>query len=148
MTDNITSQEAYEVVEQQLPELCQDVVKAIQEARNGLTCYEVEAALGLSHQTASAVLTRLRRYEGRVYKSGTRRHPDSGRRWNVYKPAHGDVRAIDPQCGDGGPNASHVTREAVVAYLAYVTDHEWMSILSEATALHKNLQIGDNTNAA
>ena len=133
MTDNLTSREAYEQIGPALPELCQDVLEAISKAPGGLTCYDLEQSLDLAHQTASAILTRLRRYEGLIFSTHTRRHPEKGnRRWNVYRPAYAGCRSLDKKCGDGGPNASRVTREDVVAYLAAVTDDEWDSILKEA----------------
>jgi predicted Rossmann fold nucleotide-binding protein DprA/Smf involved in DNA uptake len=42
------------------------------------TCCEVENALGMRHQTASARLSELKR-DGRVFRTGERRKTDSGR---------------------------------------------------------------------
>jgi hypothetical protein len=56
----------------------------IQAGSNGATCDEVERALDLTHQSASARITELRK-ASRIYDSGLRRPTRSGRRARVYK---------------------------------------------------------------
>ena len=48
------------------------------------TCFEIEGALDLSHQTASARITGLR-LAGKIIDSGARRPTDSGRAAIVWK---------------------------------------------------------------
>ena len=62
------------------------VYEAIRQA-GGLTCAEVEARLGLSHQTASARVHGLHRVKGWIEDSGQRRPTPSGRAAIVYRVA-------------------------------------------------------------
>ena len=61
-----------------------DVIRS--RGTRGATCYEVEVALGMSHQTTSARCTGLKRRK-MVYPSGQRRPTGSGRMANVLVAA-------------------------------------------------------------
>jgi hypothetical protein len=51
---------------------------------NGATCSEIESLLGLSHQTASARITELQKYN-RIFDTGERRLTQLGKKARVYK---------------------------------------------------------------
>jgi len=135
MTDNETSRLAYAEIQPQIPDLARRVLNVVKSRPNGVMCYEVEDLMDLSHQTASATLTLLRRHLGLIHAEGVGVHPKTKRKWNLYKEAGPGSKLIDPKCGDGGtaPMAV-VTREAVVDYLATCSDAEWDAILTEAAA--------------
>jgi predicted ArsR family transcriptional regulator len=60
-----------------------DLILEIIARRGGATCDEIEAALGLRHQSASARLWDMER-KGKVEKSSARRTTRSGRSAAVY----------------------------------------------------------------
>ena len=73
-----TSRAAYASVEPELPRLRADVLKFIRRCgKQGATCDEIEAGLGMSHQTVSARVNELMNTE-RIVDVG-RRKTRSGR---------------------------------------------------------------------
>lgn len=60
------------------------VMETIKAARDGMTCDEVEALLGMSHQTASARVHELGKM-GQIVDSGKRRPTRSGRFATVWE---------------------------------------------------------------
>lgn len=78
-----TSKAAAKSIEHRLGLDAQRVFRAISAAPYGRTCSELEAQLGMRHQTASARIKGLLD-EGRIEPSGQKRETDSGRRANVY----------------------------------------------------------------
>jgi len=89
-----TSRDAAASIVDQVNGMCRDVLRAIREAENGLTCDEVEQLLGMKHQTASARIRdltscqpalleqRLDQVTGKPARRATR----SGRTARVYYP--------------------------------------------------------------
>jgi hypothetical protein len=71
------------------------MVKAFVIKRDGATCDEVEVALGLTHQTASARIRELV-LRGQVHDGGERRKTRSGRSAIVWIPGPGKNRPDDP----------------------------------------------------
>ena len=49
-----TSRDAAASIIDQVNGMCRDVLRAVRQAEDGLTCDEVEQLLGMKHQTASA----------------------------------------------------------------------------------------------
>jgi hypothetical protein len=78
-----TSREAADRIKGDTNRLRDLVYRAVHDSRSGATCDEVEASLGLSHQTASARVWELRRM-GRIIDSNARRKTRSGRRAIVW----------------------------------------------------------------
>ena len=54
-----TSREAADSIVQQVNGMCREVLNAIRESEDGLTCDEVEELLNMKHQTASARINDL-----------------------------------------------------------------------------------------
>lgn len=82
-----TSTEAYESIQDAMPYLQHQVLKAIRAAGlAGLTSDEVELRTGLPHQTASARVNELH-HAGQIRRSGVKRPTRSGRRAWVYVAA-------------------------------------------------------------
>ena len=89
-----TSRDAAASIVDQVNGMCRDVLRAIREAEDGLTCDEVEQLLGMKHQTASARIRdltscqpalleqRLDEATGKFARRATR----SGRTARVYYP--------------------------------------------------------------
>lgn len=84
-TPRQASAEALGSVRESLPEVRARVFQAIRERPEGMTCDEVEVALEMPHQTASARITELRDL-GRIVSIG-RRKTRSGRGANVWGAA-------------------------------------------------------------
>lgn len=80
-----TSVEAAESMREGAAALRAKVYRCIAQAKDGATCDEVEVALNLRHQTASARVNELMR-SGEIVESG-RRPTRSGRRAIVWKAA-------------------------------------------------------------
>ena len=78
-----TSKAAARSVRRTAPAIRERVLWQIRVA-GGLTCYEIEVALGLSHQTASARVNDLAR-AGRIKDSGRRLTTISGRKAIVWE---------------------------------------------------------------
>jgi hypothetical protein len=64
----------------------QQILKYIK-ARGGATCWEIENALGLLHQSASSTITRLRK-GGHLVDTGERRPTNTGRMATVWGAAY------------------------------------------------------------
>jgi predicted HTH transcriptional regulator len=79
---NQFSEAANESISREKSKLCEQVYELIAQS-HGLTCEDVEATLSLSHQTASARISELKK-AGRVGVSGTRK-TKSGRNAGVYR---------------------------------------------------------------
>jgi len=79
-----TSKAANRSVAELKGEMCKAIFNFIRDYSCGLTCEDVELAMSLSHQTASARLSELRA-EGWIYDTGLRRPTISGRSARVYK---------------------------------------------------------------
>jgi len=77
-----TSRDAYMAISPHAPNMRERVFAFIRES-GGATCDEVEVALGMVHQTASARLNELAN-AGRVYASEARRATRSGMDAAVY----------------------------------------------------------------
>lgn len=77
-----TRRDAYRAISPHAPNMREQVFAFIQES-GGATCDEVEVALGMRHQTASARLNELAN-AGRVYASDVRRATRSGMDAAVY----------------------------------------------------------------
>ena len=82
-----TSKEAAESMRERAPRLREIVFRYISEHR-GATCDEVEAALSLTHQTASARVNELMRAD-RIEDSGSKRKTRSGRNAIVWRARGG-----------------------------------------------------------
>jgi hypothetical protein len=77
----------------------------------GATCFEIEEALGMKHETASGRITPLRSKHALIYYDGTTRvNPDSGRRCEVYKIVRDleEAQRKDPRCGNDKANTAFV----------------------------------------
>jgi hypothetical protein len=61
-------------------------IRAYIENNGDATCWEVESALGLLHQSASSTITKLRK-DGHLIDSGERRRTNTGRMAIVWAPA-------------------------------------------------------------
>ena len=84
-SNETTSKEAAKSVKPIVGKVAADVLRYIRE-RNGATCDEVECALELRHQTASARVCELRK-AGAIFDSGEQRVTQSGRKavvWRAY----------------------------------------------------------------
>jgi hypothetical protein len=80
-----TSKEAAASMVQAAPAIRQKVLNYVQQCgATGATCDEVEEALGLSHQTASARITELRHKFKKIMPAGFKRETRSGRMANCY----------------------------------------------------------------
>jgi hypothetical protein len=82
--DTDTSRAAADSMEPHVTDLAAKVLEAINVSPK--TCFEIETALGLSHQTASARIRELA-MAGRVVDCGLRRRGPSGRNSIVWRPA-------------------------------------------------------------
>lgn len=78
-----TSREAAEEMKPHASRLALQVLRLIRE-RRGATCAEIESAMGLAHQTASARIWELAGM-GLIEDSGARRPTPSGRRAIVWR---------------------------------------------------------------
>lgn len=85
-SNETTSKDAAASIAESAPDIGKRILAMI--ANTPSTCYEVEQALGLSHQTASARITHLRQ-KGEIEDSGITRPTASGRAAIVWqaKPA-------------------------------------------------------------
>jgi hypothetical protein len=84
MTTLNTSKTAKKSVRKSLPKIREDICKFINRTkRRGMTCDEVEAVYGYTHQTASARINELRNL-GQLIDSGERRLTRSGRPATVW----------------------------------------------------------------
>ena len=72
-----TSREAWDSVQEALPEIDRAILRAIRYFK-GATCWQVEQALNLSHQTVSAQITHMRD-GGMLCDTGRRGLTGSGR---------------------------------------------------------------------
>lgn len=88
-----TSKEAGESVQDHLSRLEQLVLKVIVNSSNGMNCYEVEQATGISRACSSARLNGLSN-KGKIYDSGIRRKTETGRNAVVYKKTFGRIQGI------------------------------------------------------
>jgi predicted transcriptional regulator len=79
-----TSRDAAKSIEDVAGKLRRAVFKVIWESK-GMTCDEVEVALGMRHQTASARVCELHQ-KGHIIDSGKRRPTRSGRDAIVWAP--------------------------------------------------------------
>jgi len=82
-----TSIDAAERILPEVTALASKVLWHIQRSFTGATCWEVEQALELAHQTASARIRELQ-LKGRIKDSGLRRKTGSGRKAIVWYPAN------------------------------------------------------------
>ena len=78
-----TSKAAAESIAEAAPAIRKRIHERIAESLNGMTCDEVEAAMGLSHQTASARVHELRKL-GMLLDVGEKRPTRSGRNATVW----------------------------------------------------------------
>jgi hypothetical protein len=79
-----TSAEAHDSIKDEAPYLRRIIETYIKRRKwHGATCDEVEVALGMRHQTASARFTELKA-AGHIFKDGRRRETRSGRTADVY----------------------------------------------------------------
>ena len=67
-------------------ELRKQVYQLVKQSPCGITCEEIERALGMKHQTASARIAELRR-DGFIVDTGRRQPTTSGRPARVYEVA-------------------------------------------------------------
>lgn len=125
MTDNATSKDAYESVN--FGELERRILGFMQE-REPVACFEVEEQLGISHQTASASICYLRRYQSKVYAVGQKVNPRTGRRWNTYRIVDDlfEAKLIDPKCGDNGMG---ISKKDFVGYVNTLTEDEFRELV-------------------
>lgn len=79
-----TSKAAALAIEPRAPRLAQQILELISRAPH--TCFEIETATGLSHQTASARIRELN-LKGLITDSGLRRKTGSGRNAIVWRAA-------------------------------------------------------------
>lgn len=81
-----TSLAAYESQDPDAKARRERQILAYIETEDGATCWEVETALGLLHQSASSTITRLRK-AGHLVDTGERRQTNTGRMAIVWAPA-------------------------------------------------------------
>ena len=81
-SNETTSKEAAESVKGDVTRIAKRVLDMVR--RSPMTCFEIECDSGLSHQTASARLTQLRK-DGLIEDSGDKRETASGRRAIVWR---------------------------------------------------------------
>jgi predicted ArsR family transcriptional regulator len=87
MTYRETSREAHESIKDQVPTIQERILSAIKSS-GGKACFEIEAELELTHQTASAAMSGMNK-KGSIVDSGKRRKTASGRNaivWQVPTP--------------------------------------------------------------
>ena len=82
----LTSREAAQSVSEVTGKMRAAILQAIREAPNGMTTDEIEIALGMSHQTASARVNELFHKYKAIYPA-SRRPTRSGRQAVVYEAA-------------------------------------------------------------
>jgi predicted ArsR family transcriptional regulator len=81
-----TSIAAFESLDPEVKARREEQILEYVETQGGATCWEIERALGLMHQSASACITKLRK-AGHLVDSGERRPTNTGRMAKVWRAA-------------------------------------------------------------
>jgi hypothetical protein len=85
-----TSRDAHEAIKPKASAIRSRILAELQlRGSTGATCDELEQALGLSHQTASARLREMAKAET-IYDSGHRRETRTGRTAIIWRAAEGE----------------------------------------------------------